>query len=979
MTRPSARICLFLILIPLSFPSLVAARSFRVEEIPNGAANGCLTCHTGNGGPLNAFGQEIENDFLDAPGEDGHVIWGFLLAARDSDGDLLSNGEELFDPDGLWLAGDEDPVDVTAVLTNPGLGDSDSDGIGDFADLCPDISDPDQTDTDEDGAGDACDDDDDGDGLPDEVETDTGIFVDSNDTGTSPIKADTDGEGLSDSVETNSGVFVNQNDTGTSPVSVDTDGDNWDDESEVFFGSDPNDQASNPGSGTGKLLALGGADGDSFGLSVALSSAGDDALVGADGTDTDGGNFSGVAFLFGRDPEGRWSSRAELMAPDGQPDDAFGSAVALSGSGDRALIGSVLDDTFLGVDSGSAWVFARAGDGTWSDEGRLLNPGGAQGDGFGVSVALSSSEGDTALVGADGASGAGGVGSGSVTVFTRAADGSWSLQQSLEASDSAEGDAFGVSVALSSSGDTAIVGADFDTTPLGQNSGSAWIFQRAAEGSWSPQAQLLAPDGLADDAFGYSVALSSSGDMALVGAHGDDIVAGPAAGSAHVFTRSAEGIWSHEAQLLAPDGAEGDRFGFSVALGSSGDTALVGADLDDSARGVDGGTAYFFARSQAGEWTYSRQLVPADGALGDNFGVSVSLSEARGTALVGSVMSDTAADLNTGAAYLFQTDVVVGDTDDDGFDDDVDNCPDVANAGQENHDGDLEGDACDDDDDNDGTPDGEDAFPMDSSEDADTDQDGTGNNADLDDDGDGFPDAIEEALGSDPLDAASAPSVSDIATFDAFGGYTAYIANPENSDLFNVEAGVCDETAAFEHWRDTGFAGGRGFAEGKLRTDHADGSPDSDYEIDGGFSWEYPAANTVVFITADAQKPAGWAGRDLLLERCQTFNIGSHYTAEAYRTINTDVADAIDGGQIPGFSSVTDHYVKYGFKEGRLTNSDWSQAELDAWDDSLYFAQNQDVETFFNGAQSEGWIAFGKIGFAHWINFGRYEGRSDGQ
>ncbi len=248
-----------------------------------------------------------------------------------------------------------------------------------------------------------------------------------------------------------------------------------------------------------------------------------------------------------------------------------------------------------------------------------------------------------------------------------------------------------------------------------------------------------------------------------------------------------------------------------------------------------------------------------------------------------------------------------------------------------------------------------------------------------DSDGDLFPDAIEEALGTNPQDASSAPSTSDPETFDAFGGYTAYIANPENSDLFNAEAGVCDETTAFEHWRDTGFAEGRGFAEGELRTDNADGSPDSDYEIDGGFSWEYPAANTVVFITADAQKPAGWAGRDLLLERCQTFNIGSHYTAEAYRTINTDVADAIDGGQIPGFSSVTDHYVKYGFKEGRLTNSDWSRAELDAWVDADYFSSNSDVQTYFEGAQSEGWVAFGKIGFAHWINFGRYEGRSDGQ
>ena len=143
----------------------------------------------------------------------------------------------------------------------------------------------------------------------------------------------------------------------------------------------------------------------------------------------------------------------------------------------------------------------------------------------------------------------------------------------------------------------------------------------------------------------------------------------------------------------------------------------------------------------------------------------------------------------------------------------------------------------------------------------------------------------------------------------------------------------------------------------------------------GELSRRYAGANAVVVINADAPKPAGWAGSFLLLARCQAFKLGSHYAAEAYRGINTDVGNAIDGGHIPNFASVTDHYVKYGFKEGRLTNSDWTRAELDAWDDSGYFVWNRDVETFFNGAQSEGWIAFGQIGVAQWINFGRSEGR----
>ncbi len=175
-----------------------------------------------------------------------------------------------------------------------------------------------------------------------------------------------------------------------------------------------------------------------------------------------------------------------------------------------------------------------------------------------------------------------------------------------------------------------------------------------------------------------------------------------------------------------------------------------------------------------------------------------------------------------------------------------------------------------------------------------------------------------------------------------------------------------------------GRSEGRLFADGSLRSDQAEGAHDPDYDIDGGFSVKYAGSHTVVFVTADAPKPTGWDGRALLLERGQQFNLGDFYLARDYAAINTDVANAIAGGLVPSFRSVTDHYVKYGFKEGRLTNSGWTQAQLNAWDDAAYFQLNPDVETFFGGAESEGWILFGKAGFAHWINFGQFEGRNSG-
>jgi hypothetical protein len=90
------------------------------------------------------------------------------------------------------------------------------------------------------------------------------------------------------------------------------------------------------------------------------------------------------------------------------------------------------------------------------------------------------------------------------------------------------------------------------------------------------------------------------------------------------------------------------------------------------------------------------------------------------------------------------------DPDRDGIPSAQDNCPTVANPGQENVDKDAMGDACDPDADNDGVPNERDAFPLDRSETTDTDRDGVGDNKDSDDDNDGLTDSVEGVLGTDP-------------------------------------------------------------------------------------------------------------------------------------------------------------------------------------------------------------------------------------
>jgi hypothetical protein len=115
---------IFVFSIFIALTAMVLARSHRPNQVPNGTKFSCLTCHAvpsplpGNG-PRNPFGQKVEADFLDMPGSEGNVEWGPNLAILDSDGDGVTNGAELGDPDGLWSIGQSNPGNLEDI-TNPG-------------------------------------------------------------------------------------------------------------------------------------------------------------------------------------------------------------------------------------------------------------------------------------------------------------------------------------------------------------------------------------------------------------------------------------------------------------------------------------------------------------------------------------------------------------------------------------------------------------------------------------------------------------------------------------------------------------------------------------------------------------------------------------------------------------------------------------------------------------------------------------------
>ena len=172
-----------------------------------------------------------------------------------------------------------------------------------------------------------------------------------------------------------------------------------------------------------------------------------------------------------------------------------------------------------------------------------------------------------------------------------------------------------------------------------------------AAGPGASVEKLTASDGAANDYFGYSVSLSGDGSTALIGAYAAKVGGNANQGAAYVFVLS-DGTWSQQQKLAASDGASGDEFGFSVSLSADGNTALIGAINASVGNNLSQGAAYVFVKS-GGTWSELQKLTALDGAADDQFGSSVSLSADGSTALIGADAATVGNNSAQGAAYVF--------------------------------------------------------------------------------------------------------------------------------------------------------------------------------------------------------------------------------------------------------------------------------------------------------------------------------------
>lgn len=436
----------------------------------------------------------------------------------------------------------------------------------------------------------------------------------------------------------------------------------------------------------------------------------DSGAIGVNGNPSDNSApFAGAVYVFVRGAGG-WSQQAYLKASNTDARDSFGYALGISGntivvstawedSSATGVNGNESDNSALSA--GAAYVFVRRG-GSWSQQAYLKASNAEAGDRFGSAVSIS---GDTIIVGAQGedsnATGINGnqsdnsVGvtnqttAGAAYIFSRSG-GAWTQQAYVKASntDPEWGDNFGIAVAIS--GNTAVVGAQCESSNAtgvngNQNvnvnatwcSGAAYVFVRNGE-TWSQQAYMKASNPGFNDNFGIGLAIS--GDTIVVGANWEDSNASGVngnqannqlsnSGAAYVFVRTGN-TWSQQAYLKASNPGASDEFGSVLAL--DGETLVVGCPFEDSsASGVDGnqsdnsasnaGAAYVFVRS-GGTWTQRAYLKASNTEALDSFGA---VALAGDTLVVGACCEDSSATgvngdqfdnlvQTSGAAYVFR-------------------------------------------------------------------------------------------------------------------------------------------------------------------------------------------------------------------------------------------------------------------------------------------------------------------------------------
>ncbi|MEM1414364.1 MAG: FG-GAP repeat protein [Myxococcota bacterium] len=331
---------------------------------------------------------------------------------------------------------------------------------------------------------------------------------------------------------------------------------------------------------------------------------------------------SGAVYVFRWSETDGWALEAYLKASNADPEDRFGSALALEG--DFLAVGALLEDGPANelTDVGAAYLFQRIGT-RWTEVAVLRPSNGRAFDHFGEALAIS---GNALLAGSPLVDGGGlgvdagdageGNNRGAAYLFNIGTFGV--VETTIFRSTEPGGVFFGAAVAMH--GDLVAIGADGDR-PFERDSGRVHAFRREGEG-WLPDGILQAEFGGRFDRFGDRVAMrddvllvsapnEDSGARFVDGAEDDDSMRN--SGAAYAYAHGAEG-WERTGYLKATNADQDDNFGQGLFVGEGelfvlapnedgaepGPAPVFAAGIDDDL--PNAGAAYRFVPGESVGW-----------------------------------------------------------------------------------------------------------------------------------------------------------------------------------------------------------------------------------------------------------------------------------------------------------------------------------------------------------------------------------------
>lgn len=381
--------------------------------------------------------------------------------------------------------------------------------------------------------------------------------------------------------------------------------------------------------------------------------------------------LSSGTYTFGSGQEA-WGQRAKITASDGQQNDFFGFASAISG--DTIVVG------MSSYNRSEAYLFVKPVNGwTNTTETAKLTASDGPVAGFGSSVAIS---GNTVVVAAPG--------SGGVYVYVEPATGWTDMTETAKLTAGSDNE-----IAAAISDDTIVFGSDqnqdyvfvrpsggwqttstptttlqFPVWPCCQNGGSVGVSNGIVavgvpgnfydegtvylyvkpSGGWpqimNPTATLIASDAAFNDELGTSIFVGKNTVVAGAPYHSGT-------GAAYIFEKPSGG-WANMTQTAELAKGDGSATATAVALISNGKMVMTGSPMANVGTNRAQGAAYLFAKPTTGWKTtrkFSAKFSASDGAPNDEFGASVAISGI--TAVAGAPMAAVYGGYGQGAAYVF--------------------------------------------------------------------------------------------------------------------------------------------------------------------------------------------------------------------------------------------------------------------------------------------------------------------------------------